>query len=362
MTQTSTDPQIQARLDRAAATEAEAKAEQAVSAAQASRYSSLVPDLTKVKPGPLDLKGDQGGMAAALAYGAMSDAATLVARSVRTRLGPQPSAARLLVTSDPDLVQGTAGWLDLVAEIAQLQVRANTLVPPPAPPPANIEPLVALSALSAAASALPGVLSLFARTETLTSTSTTANDLAAAAAVVGALISESNPPSVKHDTFQLATRGQVYDDAANLAAKLPALEALTAPAVSNDAKALRTLIENTLTAAVTVPKGATRSPIATASFWQAMTTGENAITHVLLVKSETGATTELVEHRFMFEDNVFLAATASITFLLIDASTNEIRAAGTESATAQAHGKIDKAIKISSVLVERATLSRDAAQ
>ena len=173
------DKKIQDRLDEAAAAKAEAgspqaaaKAEQAETDADASRYGALVPDLSKVNTDTLDLKGDNATMANALVFAALTDAATLVATKIGERVGDGVKSMHVLVTNEVDLFQGSTTYLNLTRELEQLKDQAYAVIKQPSK--AFTAGLIgvgsALALGSALASAVPGALSLFAHHETLTRT------------------------------------------------------------------------------------------------------------------------------------------------------------------------------------------------
>jgi len=327
-----------------------AQADLATQQALQAKYDSLVPDLTKVAASTLDTSNDKAGMANALAFAALKHAAKGVCRSLRSGTGDM-AALRILLTSQPNLMTSSSVGINVASELRQLNERAESFLGPNrgGRPPEGASSFVGITAIGMAAAALPGVLSLFSKHESLVTSAVAANDLAAVAAVSAALLTEQDGLILKSDDFQRATRGPLYQQADELGAKLAQLQALG----GDDSRAkevddLIKLIENTLTAVTSVPKGGALSPLASASFWDSAFSGSDPYTHVLLVKSETGATTELFDQRQIASDRVFLAATASVTYILIDAE-SVIRASGTESATVQMHGKINEVIRWSVV-------------
>jgi hypothetical protein len=345
MTEQPLDPS-QVALNKAQARQDNASADLTDQQVLQAKYTALVPDLTKVTAGTLDTSNDKGGMASALSFAAMKHAAQRTHRSLHDKIGDM-SPLKILLTSEPNLVTSSSAGLDVASELAQLNTRAEDLLRPGTTrQPAGARALVGTTAISLAAAAIPGVLSLFAKHESLVTSATAANDLAAVAAVCGALLGGPNGPVLKSDIFQRAVRGPLYQQADELAANLARLQSLSGDSASQEVNDLIKLIENTLTAIISVPKGGTLSPLAAANFWNLAFDRSAPISHVLLVKSETGATTELFDQRPVLSDRVFLAATASITYILIGADST-ICASGTESATVQLHGKIDEVMKSS---------------
>lgn len=327
----------------------EAQADLYTQQALQARYSMLVPDLTKVAAGTLDASNDKSGMASALSFTAMTHVAEKTSRSLRDKL-KDLSAVRILLTSQPNLIQASSAGFDVASELDQLSKRADDLLekaPQQATPSQagqSQQRFVGITALGAVAAALPGVLSLFAKHESLATATMAPDDLAAVTAVAGTLLKEPKPQAVKLDTFQRAVRGPLYEQADALGIKVEQLRSLSSD--SKEVKDLVTLIENTLTSILSVPKGGTLSPLAAANFWNLAFDGEAPMTHVLLVKSETGGTAELVDQRAVFADKVFLAATASISYMLIDVNSIVV-ASGVESATTQLYGNIHDVLKSS---------------
>jgi hypothetical protein len=361
---------IQDRLDAAAADKAEAEArkaeadarqaaanaEKAETDAAASRYSALVPDTSKVKLGALDVKGTDATMASALAFAAVTDAAMLIANKIAEQFGDGVRSMRVIVTSNSDLIQGTATYLNLKRELEQLITQADALlekIEKIKPPSQEAFALGgALAAGSALASAVPGVLSLFARHETLTRAAVKTDDLAAASAVSGALLEHAGKEAViTHDTFRIAEPGLIDHLAKELADKLPKLQQVTDPDTKKEATALIKAITTALGELIAVPKDGTRSPLSIASMYEAVIGANPKISHVLLVKGQPGSATELVDRRFIADDKVLIAATMGITYMLIDAH-SRILAAGTETATVEAHGSIKEAIQLDSTTVQ----------
>ena len=337
----------------AEARQAAAKAEQAETDADASRYGALVPDLSKVNTDTLDLKGDNATMANALVFAALTDAATLVATKIGERVGDGVKSMHVLVTNEVNLVQGSTTYLNLTRELEQLKDQAYAVIKQPSK--AFTAGLIgvgsALALGSALASAVPGALSLFAHHETLTRTAPKTDDLAAASAVADALI-RGEIGEVKHDTFRIARQGAINHLTDELASKLPELQKVTDPDAKDAAEALAKLITAELAMLTAVPGRGTRSPLAIASMYELMMgyrgdfRGAAPITHVMLVKSQPGSVSELINRRFMAKDKVLITATMSITYMLIDITDSRILVAGTETATVEAHGFMADTIQL----------------
>ena len=321
--------QIQNWLRVAAAVKAEAEArqaganaDQAETAAAASPYSALVPDLSKVQASTLDLKGNDATLANGLAFAAVTTAGTLVAHKIRNRLGEN---VKVVVTSDADFVQATATYANLKLELEQLDEQAKNLL---AKVP-SVQEKIALATVAAAipgmlsvvAGAIPGILSLFAHHETLTRTAVKPDDLASASAVIGALLESAGPDAVvMHDTFRRALPGVIDNLAKELLVDLFQLQQVTDPDTKPRATALIKSISAVLGELTAVPKGGTRSPLAIASVAELMDGAPPKISHALLVKGQPGSASELTDTRAFGKEHVLIATTMSITYILVEAS------------------------------------------
>ncbi len=351
-----TEEQVQTRLKAAAVAKAEAEArqaganaDQAETAAAGSPYSALVPDLSKVQASTFDLKGNDATVANGLAFAAVTAAGRLVADKIRNHLGEN---VKVVVTSDADFVKATATYANLKLDLEQLALQAEALLERPKPYELEIEIVPALALGSAVASALPGILSLFAHHETLTSTAVKPDDLASASAVIGALLESAGADAVvMHDTFRRALPGVIDNLAKELLADLSQLQQVTDPDKKPRATALIKSISAALGELTAVPKGGTRSPLVMASVAELMDGDPPKISHALLLKGQPGSASELTDTRAFGKEHVLIATTMSITYILVDASSSHILVAGTESATIQAHGKIDEVIKFETGVV-----------
>jgi hypothetical protein len=365
------DAEIHARLDKALADKAEAdaraaaaKADQAETEAAVSRYSALVPDLSKVNTGTLDVEGTDATLASGLAFAAVTDAATLIAKKIAGRVGAgKAEAMKVVVTGDADLVQGGAIYLSLLHGLQQLLEQAKRLgsgrPATPAPPPgAALLAETGLAAGAALAPAVAGVLSLLARHETLTRAAVKADDLAAASAVAGALIEHAHVSAVMHDTFRIAKPGVIDGLAKQLADRLPALRRVTEPPAAEDAAALIKAITAALGQLNAVPKGGGRSPLAVASLYELMAGAHPKMSHALLVKGLPGSAGELVDQRFIGKDRIALSVSMSIAYMFIDTITGNIVAAGTETATVGTHGSLKDSMRLHAGMVEHLAAAR----
>lgn len=352
-----------------------AEAQKATAAAQLEQVAALIPDLSKVERGTLELKGEQALFSAALGRGAL-DAAYL---DVATGVGQLLGAAGAL--------------LDDLSEARARERGAGFAAGP---------------VLAAVAQAIPGPLSLFSAHRTMTSASVTSDDLSAAAAAAGALRSAVGDAVLVHDDFRLLSHGALHNKLGDLAGKRQQLSARKMALEDEKARTGAQLSEtrgsvedvksalaeaegdvaarlqdqlvaerkevanyeerlskaevrlglidsvsaaiDTFVASLTAaPEGANRSPLALAVMRERHQAGgdaaggrdEEALTHVLLVKGGIGSVEQTVDDKpFLFKDRFSAVATATITYMLLDTARNAIVAAGNPSGSTAAQGKI----------------------
>lgn len=409
---------LQRRADEASVRKAEADARRASvdadTVAQKNRrdqLAAMLPDLSKVDTSALTVAPDGPAIgASALSFRAMTDAGSAVAArlTVPRQQGATaalPSGVRVLLTSELDLATSDAVYLDVVTGVDELLKTIGTLVPAEAVDDDQGAALFpGVDAATAVASAIPAVLSLLSAQRTLTTSATTANDTAAAAAVIGALC-RANIITV-HDQFRTIPNGVVYGkirslDAARDRLRLASLAQAelvrnaTAEAAAADtavdkltkdiarareagvptddletqlatdaaaqatyqealavATARQTAIDTVATgadafvAAVRAPgAGGTRSMLAKAALREQLHKGggepASPFEFVLLIKAEAGQTEQSTTNLpLWFKDRFSTIATASITFMLLHPDAGTIVDAGTVTTATSVHGKI----------------------
>jgi hypothetical protein len=212
--------------------------------AQQKQISALIPDLSKVTPAPLEVKGETPLFGASLAQRAANAAACRAAQQVREAIGTELPSARILVTSDPALATSDAIYVEVLDGLEGLNKAAEGLLDVVEPsvaqvaaaqpqgwlPPGVQSFLVAGAAIpiaKAVAAALPGALSLLTAHRTLSTSLVTVDSFAAAAAAAGELSWLSPKPDVFHDEFRLLpTEGTVKEKESELADKRQELVAL----------------------------------------------------------------------------------------------------------------------------------------
>jgi hypothetical protein len=381
--QTPKDPAIvTAERDRAVADAARAVADARAAGAAADKaereaVAAYVPDFSRVERGSLDLRGDQPLFADTVAQQALRTAAAKLAQHVRA--AATVDQMRLLITSDADLAGSDAAYAEVVSGLDELSAAANALLEPPkVEGVARFASAIAIGA-QIAASALPGILSLLSAHRTVTTSSATVSDLAAAAAAAGALRAEQPAPPIVHDDIRLLPLGPVHTKLTELSRQRQRLvarrlELAATPAGADDdhaedtdtdagtdeQKALVAAIDSLLaaidafTAAVrAVPQGSTRSPLTLAALHaqlhaETSTAKLPAFTHVLFVKGAGGSVQQVVEDRpLLFKDRFSLVGTASITYMLLDTRSNELVAADTATGEASVHGTVGEALDAS---------------
>lgn len=411
-----------------------AEAEQKTAAARQLQVSALIPDLSKVKDSTLDVGKDGPAIAASsLTFGAIADAAEAIA----AQIDPLGANSRVLVTSDHDLATQDFHYQEVLQGLTQLADAAAALLPwtvvetvktderkEPDPnedilknlnlrlfaaPTIAAGAAAAVPVLSAVAAAVPHVLSLLSAERSVTTTAITPTDLAAAAAVSGALESEGREGvTVIHDDFRLVIPGQIHDMITLVATKRQALvgqkldladcksaidaELTVAKAQEKDAEqAVRDadpeaggqadikndlydarnrvavlthqfakasqrlgLVESlissmdTFTAAIRVtPTGGRRSPLATAALVEQLHSDANPhFTHVLLVKAQPSQATQLTEDRPLhLRDKFSTIVEVNITYMLIGTEDSHVIRAGTATSVTAAHGTLGEDIR-----------------
>jgi hypothetical protein len=195
--------------------QAAAEAEQKAAAARQQQLAALIPDLSKTKDSTLDVAKEGPALrGSALTFGALEEAA----KAIASQLSPSTGGWRLLVTSEQDLATPDATYHEVIQGFLQLIKAAETILGEPAPGRAAFAPLPEMGAL--VATAVPQVLSLLSAERSLVSSAVTVTDLAAAAAVSGALqVMHGDKVGVMHDDFRLMVPGMVYEKSDEVATK-----------------------------------------------------------------------------------------------------------------------------------------------
>jgi hypothetical protein len=379
--------------------QATAEAHQKAAEARQSELTAMVPDISKVTNSTLELGKDGPAIhASALTFGAVGEAAQAIANAI---LNPDTGAKRILVTSDDDLVTTDAVWWEVTTGLAQLEKAASDLLIDATVE--SVETAALAPIITAAAAALPSVISLLSAQRSISTASVTVNDLAAATAVAGALEAQGHDRVVVvHDDFRLLGSGRVQTAANGVAGKRNELVArklaisdrrtafdteLTIAkadlasaekafadadhkkphpdldaAIDNAQKAVAGLtrkvdaattrlgsIDSVLaaidafTAAIrVVPAGGRRSPLATAMLRDDMHAGSPSwFSHVLLIKSQPAQSAQLTDDKpLWFKDKFSTLVEVNVTYMLISTDDSHVDRAGTATAMKSAHGDL----------------------
>ena len=368
-------PELQARLDEAQVAQAEAEARGAATKAakdaadaRTAQLTALVPDLSKVKDSTLEVKDGTTLFGRRLTFRALATAAAKVAEEVKEHTAD----LTVLVTTDPDLASADAGYTDVTTGLEQLQVAALALLVPDwgsrRDEHENLRPFSGIvpnrqaaklieglvtgpipAVATAVATALPSVLSLLSAQRSVTTGTADPSNLAAAAAVAGALLAEKAGPAVLLDDFRLVPKeSTVYAAAAEVAqlrqrlvAEKLGLEDDAARSAAIDT--VVTAIDQFTTAMRTVPQAGGRSPLAAAALHEEVHPENGGITRVLLVNSQPGQLLQVTENRpLWFKDRFTTLAEVGLLYVLIDTACSNVLAAGTATAVAKAFGSIGK--------------------
>lgn len=410
-----------------------AVADKDAAAARQAEVAAALPDLSKVTPSKLSIAKEGPPIAGTgLTYGALGKAAETIAEAIQTALDlkrnpdaapPEPASAvtagpkvSILVTTDADLATPDSVYHDVVTGLEQLSAAASKVLEatdpqrPRQPTARSAQRLgfrlaASTAVVGAIAGALPHVLSLLSSERSVRTAAATVTDLAASAAVAGAL--RANDPSldVFHDDFRLLHAGKTYgalitvnrhrqdlvarklllsdqksvadaaltratEDVKRLSKGAEAPRSKQAEPLAeaqerverfkreSDAAAVRISIIDSLipvidafTAAIRVaPASGGRSPLATAALHELLhADGATApqVSHVLLVRGQAGTAVETTDNRPLWLVDKFSSVVdVSVTYMLIGSSNSGIVDAGTVTATATAHGDIGEAPKI----------------
>lgn len=346
---------------------AEIAKEKASFEAQQQRVQALTPDFSKVDPGSVDIKGEQPLFGTVLARQALNAAAQKVASATIDAL-PE-GVASILVTSDAELATSDGVYLNVSTALNRLNEEAQALVgaiPAADPPAAGEDAAVATpqimagpaveAAADVAAKVVPGLISLLAAHRTVAVTPITPDDLSSAAAVTGALKQKNLANEILSDAFRLLASGAIDAAITELITNrgLLAQAKVRLAAQHPEDKAAIAALEGTLSAIDTfvtyltaVPVGAARSPLATAVLREQLhpsADGSARFSHVLLIKSDGGSTTQEIQERWLVGDQFTVIAAVNIVYSLISTTDSQILAAGVAVGRVTGHGHIGKTI------------------
>jgi hypothetical protein len=328
---------------------ATAKAEAEATVARNDMWKGLVPDLKDLDLGRTEVTGDGVLLGGSLSLLALEAAAEKIAKAVEGKLVDQS----VLVTSELDLAGADAAHHGVSSGVDELNLAADQLL---AALGGVQESLALMSLLTVAAQVAPAVLRAASARRTLSVRATTADDLAAATAVMGALLNAKTAPQVWHDDFRLLPAdSSIETNLASLTGKkfqLLRLAETLDGAPKETVKSFAAGVDAFLGEIAKVPEGARRSALANARIKEFLHTPQ--ITHVLLVKGVAGSASQLVNDRpFWFKDKFSVLATAGITYVLVEKVTGQAVAAGSASGAGVAHGEIGERLKINEAVQTR---------
>ncbi len=388
--------------------QAVAEAEQKAAAARQQQLAALIPDLSKVKDSTLEVSKEGPAIGGSLlTFGALAEAA----KAIAAHIDLPADGWRVLVTSDQDLASSDSLYQEVALGLSQLTDAADELLrqttgeSADSVRPATVGPIVA-----AAAAAVPHVLSLLSAERSVKTASVTVTDLAAAAAVAGALEAKrGDRVVVVHDNFRLIIPGRIHAASTLVATKRQELvarkivlsdgkskideELALARAEEKDAEKaladadpktaphtnLDTRLENArkriacltressrvvvrlglveslissidafIAAIRAIPAGGGRSPLATATLFDQLHEGASPrFTHVLLVTAQTAQSVQVTDDRpLWFKDRFSTGVEVNVTYMLIATNDSRVVRAGTATANAVAHGELGSEIRI----------------
>ncbi len=359
-----------------------AEAEKDAATARRDQFGALVPDLGAVRAGTLDATGDEALFGVVLRRRALAAAAKTAGGVILQALQqarddalasetpPALPAARVLVTNDPELVDTEAVHLAITGGAEHLTALADQLLTALQPDQRLAGGFEAVA--GAVAAALPAALSLVSAQRTLAGSSAPADEFAATASVVGALVPNDLGASFALDEFRTLSAGTVQTLFAELEQRrqrLLAQKLALSPAVRSDVTppgpegpdhaltrrdvqiglvdAVAASIDAFVNAATTVPAGATRSLFTLATMRERLHAGEHGFTHVLLIRAGRSACHQVLENRPLWlRDRFAVAAGADISFALIRAFDGAVVCADQVSGQAQANGTIGRTITL----------------
>jgi hypothetical protein len=337
-------------------------AEKDAAAARRDQISALIPDFSKVSRGELEVAhGGEPAAGTAVAGKALHEAADLIKQRVIGRIGADTWC--ILVTSDTELAASDAVYWDVVSGIDHLTDLSNEVLKVTAPAGGDagrrrIVPAGAAAVVGAVAQAVPGILSLLSTHRTVTTGKIDMDDIAALAAVAGAIKGGNEKRMVFHDSIRLlpnqdeGVRKQVkalHKCREALIKRKNALETHISAGEDKETRdhqaesiALLASVSATIDQFVkdltSIPTGATHSSLTTAVMREGL--HDETFTHVLMVKAQSASGMQVINDKLIREDSFAVVAAASISWVLIDVPDGDVQDAGVTTGTAQANGRI----------------------
>jgi hypothetical protein len=284
-----------------------------------------------------------------LTFGALEDVAREISKRVQKR-----KPERVLVTSDVDLASLDATYRDVVSGVQNLTIAADELLKEEA---RDFAAASVIGILAAAASVLPQAVSLLLPRRSIATGEVTVSDLAASAAVMDELVSAGI--AVSHADFRLVRTDGVYAAVEDLndrriklvEKRLKLAKSEEEPESEADAATVEAIgavvgaIDSLTTSIRATGANGGRSRLSIAALAETLHEGER-VSHVLLVKAQTGSATELREDRAVQADTFATIVDAHVTFMVLDTKTGEIVDVGTQTATVMASGKVGEVPRV----------------
>ncbi|MER7112641.1 hypothetical protein, partial [Streptomyces sp. NPDC000229] len=357
--------------DRALREVQHARCQKSAAEATFGKYSSLVPDLSKIDRGKLEVSGDQAMLGAPLALMAVNDLAdeiaTAVVNAMKDGREERPPGQRVLVTTSRDLVADDAVFQDVRSSLRGLNKWAKLLKKSASDLPSGTREIAPASAASIAASMAPSLIGMFSSHRTLATSSVAADDAVASMAVAASLARNAARLRVALDDFRTIPEfeGGVLDSIQNLRkssmelsrTKTELQSNVEAAAVVANIGAAVEMIDGFL-ASVTAITASGRSALTSAMLQEQLHASGDAFTHVLLIKSCPGTAQQLVEDRpMMMKDIVSVVSATGIAYSLLEASSGDTVAGGALAASRHLHGKLGRELIVDKV--ERMDLPKE---
>jgi hypothetical protein len=294
-------------------------------------------------------------MGSLVAHHALQGAIEKVYEKLRTTADDR----NVLVSGDEAQATADAVYIQVRDSIDGLRSLADAALGPPdetlSKEALSVADLAA-PVVGAIASALPSVLAAFSSKRTLKSEALTVDTKTAVAEIAGRL-AELNKTRVWLDHIRPVPQGAITTGVKDLQQRRVLLQQLVAtPAPQGNeadrialAKQVVAGIDAFLTAVLTTPTGASRSPYAEAALREPLhlTDCDHHVDQLLVVSCASADSQQATEDRaFMLNDRYNVVANVTVRFALTDARTGELLVGGTESGTARLNGEIGSKITV----------------
>jgi hypothetical protein len=342
--------------ERAETRTAEAEARKAEAEARQAELSAFIPDLSKiVRPELATHEATTIGHSRLSFGGLQALGKEVAARVIAT------GAKRVLVTTDKDLASADAIYRDVDSGLTSLSkaaegvLEATKLKKEEQEQQGEEETLLpVVAAATIAASVLPQAISLLLPRRSVATGTLEVDDLAASACVTGQLIKgkievvDADLRTVNGDDFfeKVGDLDECRRDLVKRKIELSPDADANATSISSIDSVVMS-IDTFLTAVRAAGSEGGRSRLATAALAYALHQPQG-IDHVVLVKGQTGAVTELREERTFRADTFVAIADVGVTFMVMRTADGQIVDADTVSATLVAAGKVGEipAVKV----------------